>query len=694
MQDYGYINAAPLVNDTGINDKSFRMLPTAVTNIPQHLPKFYVRASKGPVGDNYVDFNVTNLNNLYGAESFEEGSKFFTHQVPFITGAAGHGNNMVIHRVIGPDAEDVANVTIYVDVAKADVVVYEKNEDGSLVYDAEGLPVPAEEGKTIPGVNITFVLDHTKAKVGEYRIGQNTIRAGIQTGTDGTSKQYPLLEISARDIGDEGRLISVILSALTERDGRQFPEGILSEGNIYPYNFSLAKLVDEMSGETNPIRTIRGSENITFSFAKDAKDPRTKSYIDLETLVENMYIDVPIERDSGIGGIHVYHENYELLTKMFYDLEVKHTDEFSDFNLIDGEENYNAINILSFVNSNGSPYNALKLVDVTGGVRLTRNSNNYLEGGSDGAMDNDYFDKYVARDLKNYSDPLHPYQNHVKHPETIFYDTGFTIDTKLELGNFIALRKNTMVVATSSVDGENLTFDEEASLAVNLETMFRLYPESAFWGTGVCRGLVMSTTAKLTSNAYRTRVPSTYHLLDKAADYMGASSGDWKQGKLFDHGQGSEMTSLKDLSNDWVPSSARNALWDANLNFPLTKTRRLAFIPSLKTVCKDDTSVLNNFFTVMAAIELNKIGYASWMQFSGVMSLTDDQLCERVDEFIAEAVLGKFDGLFAIRPRTVVTERDAQRGFSWTTVIELYSNVSKTATTLTIETYRFSDFEQ
>ena len=52
------VNAAPMVINLGIKDLSRRVVPLNFLEIPQHLPKLYWFAEEGPIGPNYMDFDV------------------------------------------------------------------------------------------------------------------------------------------------------------------------------------------------------------------------------------------------------------------------------------------------------------------------------------------------------------------------------------------------------------------------------------------------------------------------------------------------------------------------------------------------------------------------------------------------------------------------------------------------------------
>ena len=61
---------------------------------------------------------------------------------------------------------------------------------------------------------------------------------------------------------------------------------------------------------------------------------------------------------------------------------------------------------------------------------------------------------------------------------------------------------------------------------------------------------------------------------------------------------------------------------------------------------------------------------------------------------ITEKTANRFDERFVIVPETFFTEADTQRGYSWSTKINLYSNTMKTVGTYTVVARRMSDLNQ
>lgn len=685
------VNAAPLVVDLGTRDLSVREVPFETLRIPQHLPKVYIFAEKGPVGPTYIDFDMNTLVDIYGEATFDVTKKYYTHQTPFLELFASNSNNCVVHRLTPSDAKDVANVTIYLDVLPAYVPLYQKNTDGSLVLDTNGDPVPVLDSSnnpiTVAGYKVGFVTDFTVAPTGTYQVGLKTVRAGVQTDGVNQSQQYPIFEFSYVYSGEYGNSLSVKLYPALQSDIAAFPTSILNDSKVYPFYFQYI----------DPFAPITGA--VLFSSKQNFIDPNTRVNLDLNNVISKTYYSLLNGVKTSILNSKVYYGNLELLLQQFYDAEKNLTDPYKDPVINNTENNIHAINFISFTSSNGSPYQSIKLVDFTGSVRLTKNTKIFFRGADDGTINNAVLDQLVELDTRNYlptsSGSVHEYMDQVLHPESIIYDSGFTLNTKIALMRFISKRKDTYVaLSTYSHDAPYASLTMQRSTGITLKTAIELYPESDTFGTPVMRGVVFVGSGTIINHKYQKRIPFVYELADKASKFMGAKNGAWKAAFAFDRAPNSVITKLENIDIRWVPAATRNNLWAIGLNFPLNYSINRQFIPAIQTVYENDTSVLNSFFTTVAISYLNKVAHACHREFSGSVSLTNDQLIEKVNNFVENAVKDKFAGFFVVKSNAHITEMDALRGFSWTLAIKIYANNMKSVMTTYVEAYNMESLNQ
>jgi hypothetical protein len=395
------------------------------------------------------------------------------------------------------------------------------------------------------------------------------------------------------------------------------------------------------------------------------------------------------------GEMHLYDANVKTLLDMFYEAEFPHAEAgLSDFDGTTDEEY--RFNILSGVSSQNVPYHSYVLVTgAADSIRLSESSTIYALGGSDGTMSEAAFAVQVADLVSEYSNPNSILQNTAKYPESIIYDSGFPLETKYALCRFISERKDTAtILSTHDVLGPPLSASEESALAIALRTRLQLYPESDFFGTPTMRGMIIGRSGKLIGSQYRKPLPLTIEIATKAAAYMGAGNGKWRAGASFDMAPASEVTMFSDVNVTFTPATVRNKDWANGLNWVENYGRRSLYFPALKTVYDNDTSVLNSFFTMMACVELEKVGMRAHRRFSGVSSLTNAQLIERVNKFVVDNTVGRFDNRFVITPEAYFTEPDLARGYSWTLPIKIYAPNMKTVMTLSIESYRIEDLAQ
>ncbi len=303
------------------------------------------------------------------------------------------------------------------------------------------------------------------------------------------------------------------------------------------------------------------------------------------------------------------------------------------------------------------------------------------------------FAELVAQRVSEYADPNSNLMDTAVHVESIIYDSGFAIETKMALCKFISERKDTAVVlSTYDVDGEPMTAAQELSVAVALRTRLQSYPESEYYGTAVMRGVIVGRYGTLRNSQYGKKLPLTLELASKAADMMGSGNGIWNAELLFDKAPNNEVTMFDNVNVTYTPASVRNQEWEEGLNWVQSFSRKNLFFPAIKTVYDNDTSVLNSFFTMMACVELQKVGERVWREFTGSVALTDAQLVDRVNRRVEQLTVGRFASMFKIVPAAYISDADKARGYSWTLPIKIFANNMRSIMTLSVQAYRMSDY--
>ena len=700
------VNAAPMTIMRGTQDLSTRPLIREPEAIPTHLPKFYLYAQKGPTGPQLVVGD--SRTQIYGEDSFDVRKKWANHATVFSNAVNAEGNAQMIERILPTDAGPEANLLLSIDLLPTLVTDYVRNTDGSIQTDVNGDPVPVMSTDptpvpvTVAGYKAKWVVSSISTNAGMTAFGNATITAGDQQDGATQSQRYPILQFKASSVGEWGNNVGIRMWAPTATTSGGVDARLMTQEKAYPLRLSVIKRATGMSS-AKVVENMFGEQSIVVTLKNGVINPSTDKQMFIGDTFLDSYQNVkdvnypPLIGD--FGTLAVYENNINTVLNLLYTAEMAFINSVgapagiaTDFTGATGEQHL--FNFLSGVSSENYPYHTFELVSATGAVRLNEFTNIYAAGSTDGTMTDANFATAVASRVAEYNNPNSHLLDSANNVESIIYDSGFPLATKYALLNFIAIRKDTFVMlSTHESGGLTLSASEENSLAIALRTRAQLYPESDYFGTPVMRALVMGRSGKLRSSQWTNRLPATIEVAIKSARYMGAGNGIWKNGKNFDGAPGSILDFVYDVNVTYTPAGARNRDWDAGLNWVQSYDRRSLFIPALKTVYNDDTSVLNSYFTAMAIVEINKVCERAWRHFSGVSHLSNAQLVERVNEFITERTKGRFDERFIIEPNTYFTEADIARGYSWTTAVKLWAPNMKTVMTTFVQAYRIEDYQ-
>lgn len=687
------VNAAPMTNSLGIQDLSTRQLVPVPEAIPQHLPKIYGYTQKGPTTAQLV--SGADMTAMYGVDSFDLRKPWATHATVLAKLINAQGNAIMFERVQPADAAPPASICMYLDVLPTQVPVYNRNPDGSYALDQLGQPVPS--GSTVAGYKVKWVVGQVSVDAqGNSLFGQMPTIPGDQTDAVSLvqSTRYPILDLTVSSFGAYGNNLGFRMWAPTAKSAMPIDGRLITNEMAYPFRMSCISRPDSITTPSTVV-TMAAEQYVNVTFKPNTINRNTDALVSISDVFIQAYQDpnnpsTP-PQFGPFGALHVYDATVATLLAEFHTAEMPFITGNSDFIGQAGEEF--RFNFISGVSSNAVPYTAFQVVsDTVGSVRLSENTTVYANGGSDGTMNDALFGGLVADRVNEYANINSNLLDTAKYPESIMYDSGFPLATKYAMTSFIALRKDTAVVlSTHDVSGPALTASEQSALGIALRTRLQMYPESEFFGTSTVRGMVVGRSGILLNSQYKKRLPLTLEIAVKAAKYMGASVGKWKSGFNFDQSPNNNITMFTDVDVTYTPAAVRNKDWANGLVWVDSYDRRSLYFPALKTVYDNDTSVLNSFFTMMACVELEKVGERARRRFSGVSSLTNGQLVERVNAFVTENTIDRFDGRFVVVPDAYFTAADIARGYSWALNIKLYAPSMKTVMTLAIQSYRISD---
>lgn len=677
------VNAAPAVDDKGIQDISAVRIPTVSKPTPQHLPKVYTWAQQGPEDEQLLV--GVERENIYGDETFRMGSAYSTHATLFANAINSEGNAIIYKRLVPEDAGPRSNLTLWLDVLKTKVDLYRRQADGTIYTDGLGDP---EVIGTTDGFKAKWVVT-SRAEEGQDELGGYTIQTGNQVDpeTGARSERYPIFDFVVYSKGAYGNTLGVRFWTLNSNVD-SVPYAMMRDAKAFPYMMSFVKRATPTSS-AEAVKTVFGEQAVMVTLKPEVKDPTTTQDLYIGQRATGSFGNLTDPRYAiefpPFGGFHIYQDYVDQLTAAFHEMEIPFIDEFSDFS--SAPEDAGLFNFLTGQSTYGVPYHSFIFSNDSDGVTFSKYTDVSAAGGSDGTMNDEVFAELVSKEIKRYRDRKDQVQDLAYHIESIFYDSGFPVQTKLDLASFISQRHDTfLVLGTHTYGGEKLTESQEHSLAVSLRSRIMDYPESDNFGTPATRAMIMGCSGVIRNTTFR--VPATYEIAIKFARYMGASDGRWKGTYKPDGNPGNVVEVLTDLNMFFVPETVRNRFWDVGLNWIQRYDRDTYFIPAYRTVYPDDTSVLTSAITVMGVCTLNKIGHKCWRTYTGVSYLTNLQLCERVNNFVTQESKGRFDDRFVIRPQAVVTDLDEARGFSWTLPIGIGAAGMKTVQTLYVQSDR------
>lgn len=691
------VNAAPMEIKYGVQDLGSGGTVREPEAIPQHLAKFLIRAQKGPTTPQLAVGADRAL--MYGIETFNELGKFCNHQTVGSNVVNEQGNAQILQRMIPADAGPEPTIIMYLDVLETTVDLYERNTDGSLVRDALGnlRIVGSTNGFKVKWVN-SYHEDIT-------RFGKLTQLPGDQTDENGnTSIRYPIYEFKHSFIGADGNLAGIRLWAPNLQTQTAMPTRMMDKTRAYPYMMSVLKKSNPQT-TAKVIPTILADQQIMVSFKPRAMDPSTNTRLYFGDIAVSQYQNLTdlryVQQFGEFGDMRVYQNNIDELLKKFHAAEVPHLDDTSDFTA--AEDDIHLFNFVSGQSTSGAPYHSFVMVEAADAVQMTEYTQVFAQGGSDGDLTNiEIYELECQEQYLRYLDPMDELNDVARNVESVFYDTGFGRETKEAMAVVQGGRKDVCVfLSTFIVDEEVQTASQQLSLATTLRTRLRAYPESDFFGTPTIRGLIIGGSGMLRNRDWQKRMPLTFEVMIKNADYMGAGNGMWKNSGVgvgtsngaMDGAPGSIVEHMSDTGNAWVPESVRNRNWDVGLNYVLNYDRRSVFFPALKSVYDDDTSPLTGMYAVFGICTVQKILSACWREFSGTQRLTGAELADAINGFISARVKDIFDNRFIIQPDAHQTNVDVRRGYSIAVPVKMGIKGMNTVHRTWIEAYRYADLE-
>lgn len=691
-------NGSPQATFTGFEDVSSRAPVYTREEVPTHLPHIFFYAEKGGntpflgAGDDFTQ--------RFGSKTLDPRSKYYNHASVLASTVSGRGNKFMGQRIIPADAPAPARLLLSADYVKDEIQQYQRDADKKYLRDNLGELIPVVgAGAKIPGHKLKWVRNLWAGINADEDFGAVTTKVGsLLSSSTEQSSVLPILEFEYTWQGAAGNNAGIRMEVPTSESLAPVNASVVEATKAMQYRFQIISRADADSS-AQPVASNGGDTSLDLALKEGVVNPYTRARLSFrdrflqsyQTLGQRGFPD----RYGTFGRVHIYKANLEKLLRDLAGEEVDYGTLYAQVEA-DIEEWLYTVNPFTGVNIDNIPYYSVEVLGARdGGLNFTGTSNHWATGGGDGTMSDAAFDAAVRDQLSNYGTNGIDMLDMAMYPQSCWYDTGFSLDTKMASMTILGRRPDMwLVLSTQDISQPQNNSADESAMAVALSTALRVYPESEIYGTGVCRALVVGQSGTLIDDSgYAGLLPLTIELADRCANYMGAGNGVWAPGQGFDISPNNQIVMFNALSVNAVFKGAavRNKDWDNNLVWAQRFDRSSLFWPAVQTVYDNDTSVLNGPITMFAAVELTKVCFRVWSELTGRSDLTEEQLIERSNLRIQTLTNGRFDNRFVIEPDTFFTEDDSQRGYSWHTKINLYANNMRTVGTYTITSHRMSD---
>lgn len=614
----------------GVDDKSTAQVTYEPITDSQHLPLFLLRTQKGPLDVTIV--NASLFATIYGAESLDSNTPYHNHQSEAIKAAFRAGNATVaIKRIAGPEP---------------------KFSEYKILLDTIG-----KEPDDI-----------------SYKLAYKT------TNTDPT-KFNNVINIVANHVGNWADEYGI--SVCPANPNTQLVYSNRYSGFIYELRVFKR---DPTTNRKTLIYTNYREDKVLFSLNPDTPTGDANPYY----LVNAM--------DTAFGN-----EDFPELSLF------KKTVVSNDM----------LFNLTALLKSKGlTEFNKPWEFDILtlGGLTMSSDLVYNFTGGDDGYTDaNKGYVTNRVSNLEIYDSGVREYFNSMvdghelcdmaKLPVSAVYDTGFSMKTKLSMRSILSIRKDVFVGLSAfmvadhyiDIDGSeafeyenHVPQDEAINIASSLRTAFMLYPESEVFGTPTMRAILVIQSGIHNLSGYKRRQSIIVDMIEKISSYTGAGDGAYKTQFAFDEEPNNELKNWSSVNYTYRSNKLKETCWDFGIVWVENKGTSSLFYPAFQTIYPNDTSTLNNIFTMMGCCYLNKVVYRIWAQVSGNSKDPDSLLADKISTLVEKEVIGKFDNRFKIYAETIFTPADKERGYSWTTSISIHSNVTRTVGVYSITTHRMS----
>lgn len=490
---------------------------------------------------------------------------------------------------------------------------------------------------------------------------------------------HPLIEFECSDPGEWGNHVGIQIYRAPDRI--QNTMGVGLDSVIYE---AVIVIEDEISGNVRILNNVYGESSTLFTTRPNSIYNNVDYYFD--DIMKQSYI-----QDTSRLTRSEYFKYFKLHTETIHSLATKPNEYWKE-------------DVLSLIGTDGT--NSFRK-----GISI------FAQSGNDGfvnvstsivinMMERNRKYEDAVRLWVSSIDDTNPIADMAQYPISTIWDSGFISETKLALKNFLNYRKDIWIAAAvfsqykyiqdpdgnyAFVDQDKLGNQETISMGSYYRSVFMGIPESNDYGTPTVRATLVCQDGVNRNSRYRKRQSLNVDLFEKVSRYCGSGTGRWVSKYSFDQDPLNVVSNWQDISMEYISPSVTDNAWDAGLIYVQSRDPTNVFYPSYQTVYPDDTSVLNNIFTMMACCWITKNHHSAWTTVTGDSKSTNLEISERLDQYLNSRLMNSFDGRFITTSVTTYTPSDVANGFSFTTETTIYCNVTKRVANYKITALRMSD---
>lgn len=720
-------NPTPHSFHLGTKDMSGRPQSVVATPRAPHMAFCPFYAEKGPTEEVVVDGEA--FIKLFGNKTLDPLHKYYNHSSVFIEGMLQDSGTIIAKRIVPENAMRKAGMRLSIEYVEVEVDEYERDASGQFRLD-RGKKVST--GRKVPGITYRWVLEELKPE--QITLANRTVSSsGLGKGATNqvdfavngvVGKRLPIFDFETSSPGAWGNLTGISIWAPKTTDQAPLNTIAFSDTGSYPFRLQVFTKPNATSNKVVET-TTKGAREIDFCLKPGAVSKVGVRYYLGETFVKHYNNNRPDEPNlpatfGSFSNIHVYQANIDSILSLFMQKELdvsgtqvptlnpqtgemeNTTRYYGDFAAVTEENKADSkylFNLFTGTHSDGRPYQTFRNSDnisTTEGevTALREGSVQWSTGGTDGEMSDELFAAAVEAMLDEFADANSRYMDDTTYNDSVFYDTGYPIETKFNLNKYLVNRKDRWVCATTHVSGEGvITAAEEIARLAAIRNRLKLAPDSAVFGTETFRAMVIRGSGRFRSSvsSYEKRVPVSYEICRLFTKYWGAKIGRADARWDPTEGDNNYLRYLTDISNPWVPYIQRNEAWAAGGMWVERSESGRFYFPMIRTIYEDYSSTLMNARIMLFHVELNKIGAELRRRFSG-KDWSQLRLKQEAESwFYSQIKDNKFGGTIEVEGELYFTTIDTERSWSWHFVARVYGDNIKTVQTFYSENYRRED---